>query len=153
MILETSGWRHLKNTLLFKIAANQKQKKIISPLRFKKSNYIIRLFSNYELNLSCLQNGCKFCFQIWCMSHLKHFYSLVFLFSLIQKLLFDAKWYPTTVEISNFTLIRLGCFQFGCACITELSFYVTNHFATLRNLLKIRMKKIVIIWFRSAIQL
>ena len=57
MIVETSGWRHLKeknylflsyeyqkmytpspkNTKLSKIAPNQ---------RFKKSNYVIRLFSN-----------------------------------------------------------------------------------------------------------
>ena len=39
-------------------------------------------------------NGCKFSFQISCMSYLDHFYSLVFLFSLMYVFHFDLFWYP-----------------------------------------------------------
>ena len=66
MIVETSGWRHLKekNKLflsyeykkmyhpspktaqLSKIDHKSKMENFFSPLRFKKSNYVIRLFSN-----------------------------------------------------------------------------------------------------------
>ena len=77
MIVETSGWRHLKekNKLflsyeyqkkyhpspkmaqLSKIDHESKRENFISPLRFKKSNYVIRLFSNknviFFLKASC----------------------------------------------------------------------------------------------------
>ena len=69
MIVDTSGWRHLKEknkfflgyeyqkkyhpspkmTQLSKIDHESKMENFISPLRFKKSNYVIRLFSNKSL--------------------------------------------------------------------------------------------------------
>ena len=79
MIVETSGWRHSKEknklflsyeyqkkyhpspkmSQLAKIDHKSKRENFISPLRFKKSNYVIRLFSKYcsRLAMQYLSNA------------------------------------------------------------------------------------------------
>ena len=58
----------------------------------KTSKFSIIFFKYYWLNLVLLLDKCKFLFWISNLTHLNHFYSIVFAFSFIYFFLFDLLW-------------------------------------------------------------
>ena len=72
-------------------------------------------------------NGCKFCFQISCLSYLNHLKSLVFLFSLLCIFYFDPFWYPKCWLRGHAVLYFLDTMKFFPHFHSLLTFCFPNY--------------------------